>query len=54
MQLYCNILGANFVDLKNSINRQINGDFEPLNDFGINNFWAISPSDVFEHILEND
>jgi hypothetical protein len=26
----------NFLDLKNSINRQINGDLEPLKGFGIN------------------
>jgi hypothetical protein len=31
-----------FFDLKNSINRQINGDLEPLKGFGIN-FWVISP-----------
>jgi hypothetical protein len=41
MPLYGNILWANFFDLKNSINRQINGNLEPLND-------------IFKHILKND
>jgi hypothetical protein len=36
MSLYGNILQANFFDLKNSINCQINGDLEPLKGFGIN------------------
>jgi hypothetical protein len=35
MPLYGHILRANFFDLKNSINRQFNGDLESLNDFGI-------------------
>jgi hypothetical protein len=35
MPLYGDILRASF-DLKNSINRQINGDLEPLKGFGIN------------------
>jgi hypothetical protein len=35
MPLYGDILQANFFDLKNSINRQINGDLEPLKGFGI-------------------
>jgi hypothetical protein len=52
MTLYGDILRANFFDLKSSINRQINGDLEPLKGFGIN-FWVISPSDIFKHILEN-
>jgi hypothetical protein len=30
MPLYGDILRANFFDLKNSINRQINGNLEPL------------------------
>jgi hypothetical protein len=30
MPLYGDILRANFFDLKNSINHQINGDLEPL------------------------
>jgi hypothetical protein len=38
MPLYGDILRANFFDLKNSINRQISGDLEPLKDFGINVF----------------
>jgi hypothetical protein len=42
-----------FFDLKNSINRQINGDLEPLKGFEIN-FWVISPSDTFKNIPEND
>jgi hypothetical protein len=54
MPLYGDILQANFFDLKNSINRQINGDLEPLKGFAINFFWVISPSDIFIHILDND
>ncbi len=38
MPLYGDILQANFFDLKNSINRQINGDSEPPKGFGINFF----------------
>jgi hypothetical protein len=53
MPLYGYILRANFFDLKNSTNRQINGDLEPLTGFGINCLGHISPSDVFKHILEN-
>ncbi len=41
MPLYGDILQANFFDLKNSINRQINGNLEP-------------PSDIFIHIHDND
>ncbi len=33
MPLYGDILQANFFDLKNSVNRQINGDLEPLKGF---------------------
>ncbi len=40
MPLYGDILRANFYDLKNSINRQIIGDLEPLKGFGINFFWS--------------
>jgi hypothetical protein len=54
MPLYGDILRANFFDLKNSINRQINGDLEPLKGFGINFFGVISPSDIFKNILENN
>ncbi len=36
MPLYGDILQVNFFDLKNLINRQINGNLEPLNGFGIN------------------
>jgi hypothetical protein len=36
MPLYGDILWANFFDLKNSINRQINDNLEPLIGFGIN------------------
>ena len=53
MPLYGDVLQANFFDLKNSKNRQINGKLEPLKGFEIN-FWVISPSDIFIHILDND
>ena len=43
MTLYGDILRANFFDLKNSINRQINGDLETLKGFGINFFWSYHP-----------
>jgi hypothetical protein len=43
MSLYGNILQANFFDLKNSKNRQINGDLEPLKGFGINFFGSYHP-----------
>ena len=36
LPLYGNILQANFFDLKNSKNRQINGKLEPLKGFEIN------------------
>jgi hypothetical protein len=36
MPLHGDILRANFFDLKNSINRQIIGDLEPLKGFRIN------------------
>ena len=36
MPLNVDVLRANFFDLKNSINRLINGDLEPLKGFGIN------------------
>jgi hypothetical protein len=51
MPLYGDILLAKFFDLKNSINRQINGDLEVRfwNQF----FGVISPSDIFKNILEN-
>jgi hypothetical protein len=39
MPLYGDTLQANFLDLKNSINRLIIGDLEPLEGFGIN-FWG--------------
>jgi hypothetical protein len=38
MLFYGDIFWANFFDLKNSKNRQNNGDLEPLKDFGINLF----------------
>jgi hypothetical protein len=50
MSLYGNILQANFFDLKNSINCQINGNLEPLKGFGINFLGHISPSNIFIHI----
>jgi hypothetical protein len=43
MPLYGDILQANFFYLKNSINRQINGDLEPLKGFGINLFGSYHP-----------
>jgi hypothetical protein len=43
MPLYGDILQANFFDLKNSINRQINGDLEPLKGLGINFFGSYHP-----------
>jgi hypothetical protein len=43
MSLYGDILQANFFDLKNSKNRQINGDLEPLKGFGINFFGSDHP-----------
>ncbi len=43
MPLYRDILQANFFDLKNSINRQINGNLEPLKGFGINSFGSYHP-----------
>ncbi len=36
MPLHGDILKANFFDLKNSINSQINGNLESLKGFGIN------------------
>ena len=38
MPFYGDIFRVNFFDLKNSKNRQNNGDLEPLKDFGINFF----------------
>ncbi len=49
MPLYGHILRANFFYLKNSINRQINGDLKPLKAFGINFFGSYHPL-----ILETD
>ncbi len=40
---YATLWWANFFDLKNSINRQINGDSEPLKGFGINFFGSYNP-----------
>jgi len=54
MSFHGDIFRANFFDLKNSINRQNNGDLEPLKGFGINFFSVKSPSDIFKPILEND
>jgi len=53
MPFYGDILQANFFDFKNSINRQNNGDLEPLKGFGINFFRSNHP-DIFKPILEND
>jgi hypothetical protein len=43
MPFYGDILRVNFFDLKNSINRQNNGDLEPLKGFGINFFLSNPP-----------
>jgi hypothetical protein len=43
MPLYGDILRANFFDLKNLLNRQINGDLEPLNGYGINFYGSYHP-----------
>jgi hypothetical protein len=43
MPLYGNILQANFFDLKNSINRRINGNLDPLKGFGINFLGSYHP-----------
>ncbi len=53
MPFYGNIFRANFFDLKNSINRQNNGDLEPLK--GWESIFSVkSPSDISKPILEND
>jgi hypothetical protein len=44
MPFYGDNFRANFFDLKNSINRQNNGDLEPLKGFGINLTFCLSPS----------
>jgi hypothetical protein len=54
MPFYGGMLQANLFDLKNSINRQINGDLEPLNGFGINFLGHITLYYIFTHILDND
>jgi hypothetical protein len=43
MPLYGDILRTTFFDLKNAINRQINGDLEPFKGFGINFLGHITP-----------
>jgi hypothetical protein len=43
MPLYGDILRANFFDLKNVMNCQINGILEPLKDFGIHFFGSYHP-----------
>jgi hypothetical protein len=43
MPLYVNNLRGNFFDLKNSINRQINGNLEPIKGLGINFFGSYRP-----------
>jgi hypothetical protein len=53
MPFYADILRANFFDLKNSRNRRIDGDLEPLKDLELF-FLVISLSDIFKLILEND
>ena len=56
MPFYGDSFRANFFDLKNSKNRQNDGDLEPLKDFGTNFFRSNCPlsSDIFKSILEND
>jgi hypothetical protein len=54
MPLYGDILQANFFVLKNSKNRQINGNLEPLKGFWNQFFGVISPSNIFIHIIYND
>ena len=46
MPFYGDIFRANFFDLKNSKNRQNNGDFEPLKDFGTNFFRSNCPLNI--------
>ena len=43
MSFHGDIFRANFFDLKNSINRQINGNLEPLKGFGINFLGSYHP-----------
>jgi hypothetical protein len=43
MPFYGDIFQVNFFDLKNSKNRQNNGDLEPLKDFRINFFQSNRP-----------
>jgi hypothetical protein len=43
MPFYGDIFWAHFLDLKNSINPQNNGDLEPLKGFGINFFGSNHP-----------
>jgi hypothetical protein len=43
LTFYGDIFRANFFDLKNSKNRQNNGDLEPLKDFGTNFFRSNHP-----------
>ncbi len=47
MSFYGDIFRANFFDLKNSINRQNNGNLEPLKGFGINLFLVKSHSNIY-------
>jgi hypothetical protein len=48
MPLYGDNFRAKFFDLKNSINRQINGNLEPLKGFGINVFGSYHPLIYFK------
>jgi hypothetical protein len=43
LPFYGNVLRANFLDLKNSINPKNNGDLEPLKGFGINFLGSYHP-----------
>ena len=43
MPLYGDIYPTNFFDQKKSRNRQFNGDFDPLRDYGISSVWLYHP-----------
>ena len=54
MPLLWRYFAGKFFDLKNSINRQINGDLQPLKGFEINFFGSYHPLLYFIHILDKD
>jgi hypothetical protein len=51
MPLYGDILQANFFDLKNFINRHMNGILEPLKGFGINFFVSYHPLETHKNLV---